>query len=89
MTMADFGKTSLLVAIVLAIVVCMLHEAEASTKPVTVKPTLIRPQAPLYEQERIVPCLDRRDPVTLHEYYLEGPGGQRIPVGYEAIRKRC
>lgn len=71
------------------IFVCMLHEAKASTKPVTVKPTLIRPLTPLSEQERIVPCLDRRDPVTLHEYYLEGPGGQRIPVGYEAIRKRC
>lgn len=87
--MGDFGKTSLLAAFVLALVVCMLHEAEANTKPITVKPIIIRPQTPLYEQERIVPCLDRRDPVTLHEYYLEGQGGQRIQVGYEAIRKRC
>lgn len=87
--MGDFGKTSLLVALVLALVVCILHEAEANTKPVTVKPTLIRPQTPIYEQERIVPCLDRRDPVTLHEFYLVGPGGQRIPIGYDAIRKRC
>lgn len=87
--MGGFGKTSLLVAIVLAIVVCFLHEAKANTKPVTVKPTPIRPQTPLYEPERIVPCLDRRDPVALHEFYLEGLGGQRIPIGYDAIRKRC
>ena len=87
--MGDFGKTSLLVAIVLALVVCMLHESKAAVESVAVNPKLIRPQKPLYEPERIVPCLDRRDPVSLHEYYLEAPGGQRIPVGYEAIRKRC
>lgn len=29
------------------------------------------------------------EPVTLHEYYLVAPGGQRIPVGHDAIRKRC
>lgn len=89
LTMGDFGKTSLLVALVLAIVVCTLHQAKASAEQLTVRLMLLRPQKPLYEQERIVPCLDRRDPVTLHEYYLVAPGGQRIPVGYDAIRKRC
>lgn len=86
--MRDAAKV-LFIAAALFASIALICEAEANTKPVTVKPTLIRPQTPLYEQERIVPCLDRRDPVTLHEYYLEGPGGQRIPVGYEAIRKRC
>ena len=85
----DLEKTFLLVALVLALVVCTLHHAKATAEAVTVKPTPIRPQTPLYEQERIVPCLDRRAPVALHEFYLEGPGGQRIPVGYDAIRKRC
>jgi cytochrome c biogenesis protein ResB len=51
MTMGDFGKTSLLVALVLAIVVCTLHQAKATAKAtaeaVTVKPTLLRPQKPL------------------------------------------
>jgi len=75
--MRDAAKVLFILAALFASI-AFIREAEA-----------IRPQAPLYEQERIVPCLDRRDPVTLHEYYLEGPGGQRIPVGYEAIRKRC
>lgn len=86
--MRDAAKVLFILAALFASI-AFIREAEANTKPMTVKPTLIRPQTPLYEQERIVPCLDRRDPVTLHEYYLEGPGGQRIPVGYEAIRKRC
>lgn len=86
--MREAAKVLLTLAALFASI-AIIREAEANTNPVTVKPTLIRPQTPLYEQERIVPCLDRRDPVTLHEYYLEGPGGQRIPVGYDAIRKRC
>ena len=86
--MRDAAKVLLILAALFASI-ATIREAGANTKPVTVKPTLIRPLTPLYEQERIVPCLDSRDPVTLHEYYLEGPGGQRIPVGYEAIRKRC
>ncbi len=76
------------VGIVLTLIT-LAAPAKANTKPVTVKPTPVRPQTPLYEPERIVPCLDRRDPVALHEFYLEGPGGQRIPIGYDAIRKRC
>lgn len=86
--MRDAAKVLFILAALFASVI-LIREAEATANTGTVRPSLLRPQKPLYEQERIVPCLDRRDPITLHEYYLEAPGGQRIPVGYDAIRKRC
>lgn len=45
--MGDFGKISLLVALVLALVVCMLHEAKAAVRPVKPETRQDRPATPL------------------------------------------
>jgi hypothetical protein len=86
--MRDAAKVLLILAALL-VSLTLIREAEATAQPETVKPVTIRPHSPLYEQERVVPCLDRPNTLTLHEYYLEGQDGERIPPGFEALRKRC
>lgn len=55
--MGDFGKMTVLVALVLAPVVCMLHEAKAAARPVKPETRQERPAKPLEREAGTVPCL--------------------------------
>ena len=87
--MGDFGKMTALVAIVLALVVCTLHAAKAAVRPVKPDDIRIASTSPLYEEQRTVPCLAKRDPRRIRELWIETENGIRFYVGSETIRFRC
>lgn len=87
--MVAFGKTSLLVAVVLALVVCVLHEAKAAVRPVKPEVRQDRPTMPLEREAGTVPCL--RPPERPHPepWTLVGPNGETLIIGAHEVRQRC
>lgn len=87
--MGDFGKTSLLVALVLALVVCMLHEAEAAVRPVKPETRQARPTMPLEREVGTVPCLRPPERPRAVWWMLIGPNGEMLIIGAHEVRQRC
>lgn len=87
--MGDFGKTSLLGAIVLALVVCMLHEAKAAVRPVKPQVQQDRPATPLEREVGTVPCLRPPERPRAVWWMLVGPNGETLIIGAHEVRQRC
>lgn len=87
--MGDFGKTSLVVAIVLALVVCMLHEAKAAVRPVKPDTRQDRPTMPLEREAGTVPCLRQPERPRAVWWMLVGPNGEMLIIGAHEVRQRC
>lgn len=87
--MGDFGKTSLLVAFVLALVVCMLHEARVAVRPVKPETRADRSTMPLEREAGTVPCLRPPDRPRAVWWMLVGPNGETLIIGAHEVRQRC
>lgn len=88
-SMGDFGKTSLLVALVLAFVVCLLHEAKANVRPVKPQVHQDRPTMPLERDVGTVPCLRIPERPRVEWWMLVGPNGETLIIGAHEVRQRC
>lgn len=87
--MGNFGKTSLLVAVVLALVVCTLHEAKAAVRPVKPETRQERPATPLEREAGTVPCLRPPERQRAVWWMLVGPNGETLIIGAHEVRMRC
>ena len=87
--MGDFGKMTVLVAAVLAIVVCMLHEAKAAVRPVKPETRQDRPAKPLEREVGTVPCLRPHERQRAVWWMLVGPNGETLIIGAHEVRQRC
>ena len=85
----DLGKTFLLVALVLALVVCMLHEAKAAVRPVKPETRQDRPTMPLEREVGTVPCLRPPERPRAARWMLIGPNGELLIIGAHEVRQRC
>lgn len=87
--MGDFGKITVLVAAVLALVVCTPHEAKAAVRPTKPDTRQDRPTTPLEREAGTVPCLRPPEHPRAVWWMLVGPNGEMLIIGAHEVRQRC
>lgn len=83
------GKTSLIVAIVLAVVVFTLHGVMAAVQPIKPEMRVTVPENPLEREAGTVPCLRFPERPRASWWMLIGPNGEVFIIGERDVRQRC